>query len=172
MREEDVTAALCSTGRVPKARSQKPRSRGKSGKLLSLPQYHSIIKLFCLFKRIQTSHSGDLHHLSRSVTSLETFDTQLNFPFCPRQLCVSSWRQGIGVIGELVTELFVSPISAIPPGADLSCPIPRYFSLSSSSGGPSPATAPAFPLGGPLQPVWRTPGAPRGRFRRLIYLFH
>ena len=80
------------------------------------------------------------------------------FPLCARQLCASSWRQGIGVIGELVTELFVSPISAIPPGADLSCPIPQYFSLSSSSGGPSCSST--------ILPPWRTPAAcledPRG----------
>ena len=73
------------------------------------------------------------------------------FPLCARQLCASSWRQGIGVIGELVTELFVSPISAIPPGADLSCPIPQYFSLSSSSGGPSCSST--------ILPPWRTPAA-------------
>ena len=65
-----------------------------------------------------------------------------------KQLWVSSRREGIGVIGELVTELFVSPISAIPPGADLSCPIPRYFSLSSNSGGPTnqPMPQPLLPL--------------------------
>ena len=87
------------------------------------------------------------------------------FPLCARQLCASSWRQGIGVIGELVTELFVSPISAIPPGADLSCPIPQYFSLSSSSGGPSilqqlqssPLEDPCSLSGGP-------PGFPVGGF--------
>ena len=139
---------------------------------MTQPQQYQAILSFQKNTNISFRGFIQLFHLSRPVTNLEAFETQLNFPFCPRQLCVSSWRQGIGVIGELVTELFVSPISAIPPGADLSCPIPRYFSLSSSSGGPSPATAPAFPLGGPLQPVWRTPGVPRGRLRRLIYLFH
>ena len=54
----------------------------------------------------------------------------------------------------------MSPISAIPQGADLSCPIPRYFSLSTSSGGP------ALSSNSSSLPPWRTPAAcledPRG----------
>ena len=103
--------------------------------------------------------------IETSLLFLNISSSPLKFPLCPRQLCSSSWRQGIGVIGELVTELFVSPISAIPQGADLSCPIPRYFSLSSSSGGPSilqqlqssPLEDPCSLSGGP-------PGFPVGGF--------
>ena len=93
--------------------------------------------------------------IETSLLFLNISSSPLKFPLCPRQLCSSSWRQGIGVIGELVTELFVSPISAIPQGADLSCPIPRYFSLSSSSGGPSslqssPCSLSGEPAGHPV----------------------